>query len=236
MDVAKPKQIEQGFEQIDSILKKSNKKLIGLVNNAGVSGNIPTEYSTHEWTTKIINPNLIGLMDVTSFAIPYLRESSGRIINIGSMKGTIALGYDAPYVAAKSAVEGLCDCWRRELHSFNISVSCIQAGFIATAIKDKNIGENSASKALNLSVSQMNVYKKYFDKAEEQRIDFFNNAPGPERSTTPDIIHALTSPYPKTRYQPGISKGLIPIWMIPILKGILPDRLVDIVVYDTNKY
>jgi len=56
----------------------------------------------------------------------------------------------------------------------------------------------------------------------------FGNAPGPEL-TSATILDAISSPYPATRYTAGGGKGF-PGWLVVILAGVLPDRMLDLFV------
>ena len=62
---------------------------------------------------------------------------------------------------------------------------------------------------------------------EAKYVSAFATAPTP-LATSEAIHHALADPKPRTRYYPGsIGMGSAPAWLLPKLKQVLPDRLVD---------
>ena len=63
-----------------------------------------------------------------------LKGAPGRIVNIGSVGGKIAMPFLAPYAASKFALEGLSESLRRELLPFGIDVIVIAPGAVATPI------------------------------------------------------------------------------------------------------
>ena len=83
--------------------------LWGLVNNAGVSiGTVPLELLQMSQVEKTMNVNIYGMVRVTKALLPLLRKSRGRIVNIASCFGRVALG-SIPYCMSKFAVEGFSD-------------------------------------------------------------------------------------------------------------------------------
>jgi NAD(P)-dependent dehydrogenase (short-subunit alcohol dehydrogenase family) len=100
-----------------------------LVNNAGV--NIRKEfadYEIEEWE-HIIDTNVIGVLSCCQAVLPQMRkQQSGRIINIGSIMGDVALPTRIPYAASKGAVhqitKGLC----QEVAADGITVNSIAPG------------------------------------------------------------------------------------------------------------
>ena len=92
IDVTSSESISAAFEVIDSYLEqRSPMQLIGLVNNAGISGKMPLEIVPMERVHRLFDVNVFGLLKVSQVAIPILRKSEGRIINIGSLAGLVTL-------------------------------------------------------------------------------------------------------------------------------------------------
>ncbi len=66
--------------------------LWGLVNNAGRSIPIgPTEWMQLEDFTKVLDVNLIGVIDVTLQFLPLLKKAGGRVVNVASILGRLSL-------------------------------------------------------------------------------------------------------------------------------------------------
>src|SRR5205814_628540 len=106
--------------------------LAGLVNNAGIAVASPLEFVPMDEFRKQIEVNLIGQVAVTQAFIPLLRKGRGRVVNVGSIGGKVALPLLGPYAASKFAMEGLTDSLRRELMPWGISVSILEPGGVAT--------------------------------------------------------------------------------------------------------
>ena len=86
--------------------------LWGLVNNAGIGGiTTPTEWATKEDWMQCLSVNLFGVIYMTRAFLPLVRLAKGRVVNIASVMGRIALG-SAPYCVSKYGVEAFSDCLR----------------------------------------------------------------------------------------------------------------------------
>jgi len=117
-----------------------------LVNNAGVTrDNLLMRMSEEEWDT-VINTNLKGAFNFTkAFSRPFIRQRSGRIINIASVIGLIGNAGQSNYAASKAALIGFTKSIAKELAPRGITVNAIAPGFIETdmtaALDDKVRGE-----------------------------------------------------------------------------------------------
>ena len=65
--------------------------------------------------------------------LPALRAARGRIVNVSSISGRVALPLYGPYAASKFALEALSDSLRRELRGIGVRVILIEPGAIAHA-------------------------------------------------------------------------------------------------------
>lgn len=123
-DVNNHEQIKNVFEKV----QEKEGKIDVVINNAGMGISGAIEFTDKQSVNNIFNTNVVALIDVCSLAIPYLRQSKGKIINIGSVAGPIAIPFQACYSATKSAVETFSSALGGEVKDFNIKVVCIRPG------------------------------------------------------------------------------------------------------------
>jgi NAD(P)-dependent dehydrogenase (short-subunit alcohol dehydrogenase family) len=103
-----------------------------LVNSAGVGIGGPTEQlTTKKWDLQL-DVNLRGAFVVTRAAIPLLRESTGLVVNLASIAGTIPTPGLAAYGAAKAGLISLTRTLNRELEDDGIRICAICPGFVDT--------------------------------------------------------------------------------------------------------
>jgi 3-oxoacyl-[acyl-carrier protein] reductase len=113
-----------------------------LVNNAGVTrDNLLMRMSEEEWDT-VINTNLKGAFNFTkALTRPFIKQRSGRIINIASVIGLIGNAGQSNYAASKAALIGFTKSVAKELAPRGITANAIAPGFIETdmtaALDDK---------------------------------------------------------------------------------------------------
>ena len=116
----------------EKILAEAGKVDI-LVNNAGVTRDgLLMRMSDEDWDT-VLDTNLKGAFLVTkSFVRAFIRQRSGRIINISSVIGLIGNAGQCNYSASKAGLIGFTQSTARELASRSITVNAIAPGFIET--------------------------------------------------------------------------------------------------------
>ena len=116
-----------------------------LVNNAGVTrDNLLMRMSEEEWDT-VLNTNLKGAFNFTrALTRPFIKQRSGRIINIASVIGLLGNAGQSNYAASKAALIGFTKSIARELAPRGITVNAIAPGFIETdmtAVLDDKVRE-----------------------------------------------------------------------------------------------
>lgn len=104
-----------------------------LVNNAGITrDNLFMRMKEDEWTD-IIETNLTSVYKLSKAAIrPMMKKRSGRIINIGSVVGTMGNAGQVNYATAKAGLLGFTKALAREVASRGITVNTVSPGFIDT--------------------------------------------------------------------------------------------------------
>ncbi len=129
VDVSDPKAVAAAGEKI---LKDAGKVDI-LVNNAGVTKDgLIMRMSDEDWDA-VLNTNLRGAFAFTkAFARDFLKQRSGRIINIASVIGLMGNAGQCNYAASKAGLIGLTMSTAREFASRGITVNALAPGFIET--------------------------------------------------------------------------------------------------------
>jgi short-subunit dehydrogenase len=103
----------------------------GLINNAGVLERGKLEALTPAQIERVMRVNVIGLIEVTQVVLPRLAKG-GRIINIGSISGTMGSPEASIYNASKWALTGLTRSWAEELRERGILVAEVRPGSVDT--------------------------------------------------------------------------------------------------------
>jgi uncharacterized protein len=129
LDVSDTVKVEQVFNEI--FLTVGHVDI--LVNNAGFGVFREAHEVKIDEIKGMFEVNVVGLMACTSMVLPKMREQRfGHIINIASQAGKIATPKSSVYSATKHAVLGYTNALRMELSDFNVKVTSVNPGPIAT--------------------------------------------------------------------------------------------------------
>jgi 3-oxoacyl-[acyl-carrier protein] reductase len=129
VDVADAKAVSSAAEKI---VAEAGRVDI-LVNNAGITRDgLLMRMSEEDWDV-VLDTNLKGAFSFTkAFTRGFLKQRSGRIINIASVIGLIGNAGQCNYAASKAALIGFTKSIAKELGSRGITVNAIAPGFIET--------------------------------------------------------------------------------------------------------
>ena len=104
-----------------------------LVNNAGITRDVPLHKMSKEQWDAVINTNLSGLFNLTRNVIDDMRGAGfGRIVSISSINGQKGQFGQTNYAAAKAGDLGFTKALALETASKGIPVNAIAPGYIAT--------------------------------------------------------------------------------------------------------
>ncbi|XP_052609748.1 retinol dehydrogenase 7-like isoform X2 [Peromyscus californicus insignis] len=221
LDVTKTESIVAATQWVKE--RVGNRGLWGLVNNAGIAVFAFNEWLNKEDFAKILDVNLLGMIDVTLHMLPLVRKARGRVVNVSSAMGRISL-FGGGYSISKYGVEAFSDSLRRELSYFGVKVAIIEPGGFKTALSSND----RVSPALKMLFDQANSEVK-----EIYGENFLSSLKSLMETCTEDLTlvtdcmeHALTSCHPRTRYSAGWDAKLVYLPM-----SYLPTFLTDAIVY-----
>src|SRR5262245_60093799 len=165
VDVADSKAVAAAAEKI---LAEAGRVDI-LVNNAGVTRDgLIMRMSEEDWDT-VLNTNLKGAFVFTkALARAFIKQRSGRIINIASVIGLIGNAGQCNYAASKAALIGFTKAVARELASRGITCNALAPGFIET---DMTSALNAQMREELLKKIPLNILGQPDDIAEAALLD-----------------------------------------------------------------
>jgi NAD(P)-dependent dehydrogenase (short-subunit alcohol dehydrogenase family) len=104
-----------------------------LINNAGMIEVGPLDHMTREDYDRAMRLHFWAPYELISQVVPQMRLwGGGRIVNISSIGGKVAVPHFAPYSASKFALTGFSDAVRTELARDNIQVTTVAPGLMRT--------------------------------------------------------------------------------------------------------
>ena len=189
---------------VSTVTEATAGKLFGLVNNAGLSLNGPLELLPVSEMKKLMDVNVLGLLAVTKAFIPLLRKHKGRLVNISSGHGLLAIPDKSVYAASKFAVQAVSDSLRVELRPFGVSVSYLVVGKVDTAVLGKIVADRD--KMIEAAPPEVvQLYAPLFEFFDKEVKSLLGIPPGEVARV---IAQALTTKRPKARYLigPGAKK------------------------------
>ena len=192
--------------------------LAGLINNAGIAIGGPVQEQPMDVFRQHFEVNVLGLVRVTQAFLPLLgaRENHpvqpGRIQNISSVNGQVAIPFMGAYVGSKHAVEGLSHSLRRELALFGVQVVIVGPGAVKTPIWGKGTDISPYKNTRYFPAMQRFLKQVQAAEARGFSIDYLGKR----------IVHIHETPRPAIRY--ALVPNRFVSWTLPRL---LPHRAMD---------
>lgn len=143
MDVTDTSSVRSAIEKVIAVTGRIDV----LINNAGAGISGALELATDEEKRWQMETNFFGMTNVCACVLPYMRERrSGKIINISSIAGVVAVPYQGYYSASKFAVEGFSEALAVEIRRFGITVCVVEPGDFRTGFTaSRKVSSVSAS-------------------------------------------------------------------------------------------
>jgi NAD(P)-dependent dehydrogenase (short-subunit alcohol dehydrogenase family) len=211
MDVIDDDSMVKGVAQIIA----AEKRIDVLINNAGFGSYGAVEDVSIADAKYQLDVNLFGAARLIQLVLPYMRANRwGRIVNISSIGGKMAMPFGGWYHASKFALEGLSDSLRTEVQPFGIDVIVIEPGGI------KSEWGGIAMESL-MKVSGNTAYKEMAGRIANSFKTVEDKIPGP--ILIAELIRkAIGSVKPRTRYVAGYMAR-----PAMFMRKLLSDRMMD---------
>ena len=131
-----------------------------VINNAGFGISGAVEFTRTEDAQHQLDVNFFGMVRMNRQVLPVMRKQGyGRIVNLSSVAGAIAIPFQTYYSASKAAINSYTMALVNEVKPFGIQVCCVQPGDIRTgftAAREKNqLGDDIYSGRIARSVAGM---------------------------------------------------------------------------------
>jgi short-subunit dehydrogenase len=139
LDVTRAESIAEARSAVDMLT--GGHGLDVLVNCAGVGAYSPLELIDLADARVLFDTNVLGVLAMTQAFLPRMRERRrGRIVNVSSIGGRIAVPLLGAYNATKFALEAMSDALRNEVKPFGIEVCVVEPGPVRSAFAASAIG------------------------------------------------------------------------------------------------
>jgi NAD(P)-dependent dehydrogenase (short-subunit alcohol dehydrogenase family) len=194
LDVTAPETISAAVDQV----QREAGPIDVLVNNAGISmGGFAEDVSLSE-LRDLMETNFFGLVATTQAVFPAMRaRRSGRILNMSSISGRMALPGLSSYCAAKFAVEGYSEALRYEALPHGVWVSLIEPGCFKTPLYDVN--RRTAARALEPT----SPHRAAFTRGEQALERILELNPQDPADVAKRVVAVARAKRPRLRYLVG---------------------------------
>ncbi len=178
----------------------------------GISG--PVEFEPAEDIEKIIDVNLLGVVNCSAVALPYLRKSNGLILNISSIASEYAIPFQALYTATKAGVKEFSVALKNEVRPLGVRVSCLLPGDVKTDFTKNRVKAQVDS-----------VYRERVERSIAKMEHDEENGMTPE-AIAKAVVKVIGKKNPPATFTVGFSYKLL-----RVLKRFLPQKFINYILY-----
>lgn len=133
--------VEADFKNLIEHTAAEYSRIDTLINNAGISmWTRFAELKDLSILDRIMRVNYLGAAYCTFYALPYLKQTRGRLVAVSSLAGKNGVPTRSGYAASKHAMAGFFDTLRIELADDGISVTLIYPDFVTSEIRERAFG------------------------------------------------------------------------------------------------
>jgi short-subunit dehydrogenase len=215
------------YRQISAVIDEINRELGGvdiLVNNAGVSERSTVEDSTDLSRQRQLDVNYLAPFELIAQVLPTMREKGyGRIINISSAGGFMAMPTMSAYSASKFALEAASESLWYEMRPWGISITLIVPGFINS---DGYLNTTDTPQSARGASDSTSAYFEHYRGMTDLIATSMQSVIATNESIAHKISHILRLKNPPLRIHITFVAALC-FW----IRKVLPPRLYHWVVY-----
>ncbi len=217
--------LEEGERR--AVLDEANQDLGGvdaLINNAGIAYRAVVEHVREEERLAQMGINFRAPMELARLALPTMRaKRRGRIINVSSVGGMMAMPTMAVYSASKFALEGATESLWYEVRPWGIAVSLIEPGFVNSSGFENTVYTESSASSANRREA---AYYRHYQEMGAFITRLMRRSLATEEGIARRIHRVLESRRPPLRVQATLDARLF-----SLLRRLLPQRLYHEILY-----
>lgn len=146
-------------------------RIDALVNNAGLNDGVSLEVGTSEAFLLSLRRNVLHYFEMAHFALPFLKEGGGAIVNISSKVAFTGQGGTSGYAASKGGIMALTREWAVDLLPYGVRVNAVVPAEVITP--------------------QYSQWLEGFPNPEEKLENIVRNIPLGHRMTTAEEVAAM---------------------------------------------
>jgi len=188
-------------------------RIDALVNNAGHGATLAVEDTSVEAMRAMFDVNLFGVHDLTRRVLPFMRrQGHGRIVNVSSVAGHVAVPLMGAYCATKFALRALTQGLDMEVRRFGVRALLVEPGPISTRFGERATTESRT----HLPDSAASPYAASYRKWDRVRGGGGRGVPASRVARK--VVHACMAAQPRNHYFVPASAS----W-VNLGKRLLPD-------------
>ncbi len=195
-----------------------------LINNAGFTFRAVVEDVSEEDRLQQMNTNFRSPMELIRLCLPTMRQKrQGKIINISSVGGQMAMPTMAVYSASKHALEGATESLWYELKPWNIKVTLVQPGFI----NSKGFEKVRKTELSSLSSKEASsAYHQHYINMETFIEKVMHLTPSTSTTVARNVFKVMRTKNPKLRVA-----GTWDAVFFTLMKRFIPQRIYHAMLY-----
>lgn len=214
LDVTSPAERQRVVEEIDARLGGVD----ALINNAGISYRSVLEHVSNEERRHQMLVNYDGPLALCRLVLPAMRRKrAGRIIQISSAGGFMAMPTMGIYAASKFALEGASEALYYEVRPFGVKISLVQPGFINSDGFERVLLSGASETAID---DPQDPYHAHYHFMSGFVARVMRSTPSRPRSVARTVVRTLRARHPKLRVM-----GTWDTHLLYLMRRALPQRV-----------